>query len=338
MHLDEIDTNEFEKVASPLLKLMKQLTGLETTFITVIDWDKNQQLVVSANSAEQLAIPAGSLVDWGDSMCQLMLSKHLQKSTRIAEQFPYSIGASKGMHSFCVLPVNFNNQMIGTLCGADSGQVELKDEQVEMCEFIADALSSQLKLLADNVTFRRNIITHRHEAEVLREKVDVLNKLANTDSLTGLPNRRAFEERFAILSALAARHKQLLGLMLVDIDHFKKINDQFGHELGDQVIKIVADGIAALARSSDIPCRIGGDEFQLAAIDSTAEGLVKLADRLQNYVRQNTKNIGVSCTLSIGVATTEYCAKDELFRAADNALYSSKEAGRNQVRIYRSTI
>jgi diguanylate cyclase len=335
MDFSPFEITEFDKFAKPLLLLLKELTGLETTFLTLVDERLQQQWVITTQSSAALMIPAGLQVAWQDSMCNLMFSQQLTYSTDIPERFSKSIGAQNGMQSFMVLPVSFAGQLIGTLCGADRTYIELTEAQVGHARLIAAALTSQMKLLLDNQLFREQLQQQMHEADTLRQQVDNLEELASTDPLTGLPNRRAFDDRFSQMVGIARRSKEEVGMMLIDIDNFKQVNDQLGHEVGDRVIQLVGRGLLELARAADIPCRIGGDEFQLAAIGTSAAGLSRLAVRLQRYLHQQRKKLGVSCTLSIGIATTVHCPLEELFKAADTALYQSKERGRNTLSVYQ---
>ena len=331
------DTSEFDKFAKPLLQLLKALTGLESTFLTLVDEQRQQQWVITSDSSAALLIPAGGQLAWQDSMCSLMFSQQLNYSADIPNQFAQSRGAKIGMQTFMVLPVSFEGSLIGTLCGADRTCIQLSETQLMHAGLIAAALSSQLKLLADNQCTKLALQQQQQETDDLRQQVDNLEELASTDPLTGLPNRRAFDERFSQLVDIAKRSNEEIGLMLIDIDHFKQVNDQHGHEVGDKVIQQLGRGLLQLARAADIPCRIGGDEFQLAAIGTSASGLGKLARRLQKYLQQQGKKLGVSCTLSIGIATTLQSPLEELFKSADTALYQSKEAGRNTVSVYTQT-
>lgn len=328
------ETTEFDKFAKPLLQLLKALTGLETIFLTLVDEQQQQQWVLTTESSAALPIPAGLQLAWQDSMCRLMFSQQLNYSTDIPNRFAQSSGAEKGMQTFMVLPVSFEGSLVGTLCGADRSSIQISDTQLSHAGLIAAALSSQLKLLADNQHKRLQLQLQQQESAELRQQVDNLEELASTDPLTGLPNRRAFDERFSQLIDIAKRSKEEVGLMLIDIDYFKQVNDQHGHEVGDKVIQQLGRGLLQLARAADIPCRIGGDEFQLAAIGTSASGLSKLARRLQKYLQQQRKKLGVSCTLSIGIATTLQSPLEDLFKSADTALYQSKEAGRNTVSVY----
>ncbi len=326
--LGVIEQDAFISAAAPLLELITHITGLETSFVTTIDWQAQQQTVLLAQNTGSLQVESGSQVAWTDSMCQLMLSEHLTATTEIQLRFPESGGALQGMQSFVVLPIKIADQMIGTLCGASDEKVELNDYHIKSLGYIADALALQLKLTID----ARNA-----EAKVdsLRDQIENLATLANTDPLTELLNRRAFQHRYEFAIKLTKRTKQPLSVMMIDIDGFKQFNDEFGHETGDAIIKIVAEGLKRIARSTDIPCRVGGDEFILAALNTDSDGLSLLAERLREYVKLHSNKLQRPCSLSIGIACSRHGAPEELIRFADEALYMSKASGRDAISVYQ---
>ena len=169
--------------------------------------------------------------------------------------------------------------------------------------------------------------------------------LARTDQLTGLPNRRGIAERLRALAALADRHDRPLTLAVVDIDHFKSINDRAGHLAGDQVLREVAGTMGEVLRDSDVVGRWGGDELIVVLPDTTAAAGAATMQRVLDRVRQEIvvtagrhPELGDGpmppVTISVGVAQR---ARDEeqdrLLSRADRALYRAKEAGRDQVAI-----
>jgi diguanylate cyclase (GGDEF)-like protein len=159
---------------------------------------------------------------------------------------------------------------------------------------------------------------------------------ATTDGLTGLTNHRAFQERLEQLHALAERSGQKFALILTDIDHFKSVNDTYGHPVGDAVLKRVAAIFTRRARKVDIVARYGGEEFVIVLPDTDAEGAAVFANRLREEVGSQvvtSENGSFSVTISMGVA--EYPGdgvdRHELIEKADQALYYCKEHGRNRV-------
>jgi diguanylate cyclase (GGDEF)-like protein/PAS domain S-box-containing protein len=163
--------------------------------------------------------------------------------------------------------------------------------------------------------------------------------LANTDPLTGALNRRAFMEAAEDLFGLARRHNRPLSFMMIDADHFKKVNDTHGHQAGDVVLKWITNTIGKDLRTTDKLGRIGGEEFALILPETDAERAVDVAERLLNDFRGAEIEIGdgkaVSITVSIGISTltekTEYL--DGLMQEADEALYKAKSTGRDRWRM-----
>jgi diguanylate cyclase (GGDEF)-like protein len=165
----------------------------------------------------------------------------------------------------------------------------------------------------------------------IEEKARELEQLASTDSLTGLLNRRELIRRTEFLLSYIRRSGKPLSLAILDIDHFKKINDEFGHETGDEVIKGVARVLKAAARESDIVGRIGGEEFVIVMPDTDQQSAISVVQRLQDKLRA-TVLIEQPVTASLGIAVqfVDGSSFRELLAAADKALYKAKHAGRNR--------
>jgi diguanylate cyclase (GGDEF)-like protein len=171
-----------------------------------------------------------------------------------------------------------------------------------------------------------------------RERIAFDNyRMAILDPLTGVPNRRAFEERADAWMRADRMGQAPLGLLVVDIDHFKTINDRYGHDLGDQVIVIAARTAQAVLRKRDIVYRIGGEEFVCLLPETTAEDAFVAAERLRRAFRSATETVAghkVGATLSIGVVAMEGSPDlRDLLNRADEALYAAKRAGRNRTVI-----
>jgi len=165
-----------------------------------------------------------------------------------------------------------------------------------------------------------------------------LKHYALTDVLTELPNRRAGMESLSEAWSIASRTDQLMAVMLIDIDHFKRINDNYGHAIGDKVLQEVASSIRNIARKGDTFCRMGGEEFLVVCHNGNtdAKSAVLFAERLRQHVKEqkiNIDDIQIQTSISIGVALKEAGMKseDHLINAADKALYAAKNAGRNKV-------
>jgi diguanylate cyclase (GGDEF)-like protein len=169
---------------------------------------------------------------------------------------------------------------------------------------------------------------------VALERVDMLQRLEHlsmADPLTGLGNRRAFDEALAAELARARRAGSWLGLVLLDVDHFKDFNDRHGHGAGDEALTQVAQVIAGAARAEDLGCRIGGEEFALLLPGADEHAAGEVAERLRRAVEARRLPVG-SVTVSLGVAASRGDLEGPaLVAVADTRLYAAKEGGRNRV-------
>ena len=158
---------------------------------------------------------------------------------------------------------------------------------------------------------------------------------AYIDPLTGLNNRAAFDKTIEQEFELARRHNHTLSLMMLDIDHFKQINDNYGHIVGDAVLKSFSDCILECMRRSDTIFRYGGEEFSILLRNTHLSGAVLLAERMRKKIEEmefNYNNINLTISVSIGVVEIQQgddCTK--LIERADALLYKAKEGGRNRV-------
>jgi len=164
--------------------------------------------------------------------------------------------------------------------------------------------------------------------------------LSYHDDLTGLPNRRHFIEAGERETARASRYGRPQALMILDIDHFKEINDTFGHLAGDQVLIRLCEALGPELRDGDLLARIGGEEFSVLLPETSLQPALEVAERLRQRASETeTEHEGqmISVTVSIGITSTEVGEADlyALLGAADDALYGAKESGRNRVQSYR---
>ncbi|MBP7831033.1 MAG: diguanylate cyclase [Kiritimatiellae bacterium] len=172
--------------------------------------------------------------------------------------------------------------------------------------------------------------------QALKESEKNLRRMAHLDALTGLFNRRGLEQELRRACALSERRKQFLGLLVVDLDHFKMINDTHGHPVGDQVLRECADLLKDGLRVSDILCRYGGDEMIVVLPLADPDETRSVAERMLDAVRRHVFCVGrqnLHLTISIGAACCQPeagSAADELLIEADQALYRAKQGGRDR--------
>ena len=189
----------------------------------------------------------------------------------------------------------------------------------------------------------KSLLRVRTLMEELKEKNTLLEKLAVTDELTGLNNRRHFFESTHSQMALGLRHHFKIACLLMDIDHFKKINDTYGHMAGDEVLRKMGSLLKACKRDGEELARFGGEEFVMCLFNTDSESAVLAAERFRRLVGEHDFSSvaqGLKVTLSIGVAVWpqgRVTSIDELVRAADKALYKSKSLGRDMVTLFEWT-
>ncbi|OMF12199.1 PAS domain S-box protein [Paenibacillus amylolyticus] len=175
-----------------------------------------------------------------------------------------------------------------------------------------------------------------HEEYKIKEQAlikvnDQLETLASTDLLTGLKNRRFFQEKMVESLLLFQEKQRYFSLLVVDIDHFKSINDTYGHPIGDLVLGNLAGLLQSVSRSTDVVARYGGEEFVIILPDCEEEQAIGIAERYRSQVASADWG-EYNITVSIGAATVvEEDTEKSLFQKADNALYASKTGGRNRV-------
>jgi len=199
-----------------------------------------------------------------------------------------------------------------------------------------------ISLLLAAVALLIFVLSNRYfqSTEKLRQAHDQLAQLANTDVLTGVSSRRSFLAGLEAELARARRHDESLSLLMLDIDHFKRVNDVHGHPIGDAVLKQFTATCASMLRAHDLFGRLGGEEFAIALPHTDLDGARSVAEKIRMAIEQaplTTAAGNIEITVSIGVAQTQAGQHgiDQLIAWADKALYDAKHGGRNQVRVGR---
>lgn len=211
----------------------------------------------------------------------------------------------------------------------------MDDEEHTIQGFEAGAVDYVTKPFNPRILLAR-VATHLKLLQNSRE----LAAIAQRDGLTGIGNRRAFDQRMDSEWRRCHRSHAGLGLLMLDVDYFKPYNDSYGHLQGDQALKQVADIIAnAVCRAADFPARYGGEEFAILSADSDRESLQQLADKIRHQVHAAAiphRSSGIADTLTVSIGGAWRLAApdqhpDTLIKAADQQLYLAKEQGRNRV-------
>ncbi len=208
----------------------------------------------------------------------------------------------------------------------------------ELSDAIGKVLAETRTMAEINSLLEERLQLSIREIELLREHLDLLEREAGLDALTGIANRKSFDIVLREAIALASREEQPLSLLMIDIDHFKAFNDTHGHQLGDNVLKLVARYMKECVKGRDTVARYGGEEFAVVLPHTRLDAAAKAADVIRRHVsmkkivnRRTGTTLG-QITLSIGVA--EYRPGEpasELVHRADEALYLAKSTGRDKV-------
>ncbi|AXK72092.1 diguanylate cyclase [Lysobacter sp. TY2-98] len=234
--------------------------------------------------------------------------------------------AARGVHVLALSPLPGANAPLGMLA-ALSPRARKPSQRQER------TLLSAAKLLAMAVE------NHRIR-ERAKEEARELQKLVITDELTRLYNRRFLDEYLRVQMPLAERRGGGLAFVALDIDHFKRVNDTYGHEAGDKVLAGIAGQLRQASRSSDLPVRLGGEEFLVVIAEHDIDGAMVFAERLRAAIAEQAfdgivAGESLRVTVSIGVAVygLHGCDAATLMRASDEAMYASKRAGRDRVSL-----
>lgn len=293
---------------------------------TLCSWLRRSQADLVGRSAEVWMTPASRMYYLGHVLPSLRLHGRIEEvllsfTSADGIKLPVILSATKCPQSgdgyqLLALPMQRRN---------------LVEEQLQQARKAADqAVADKEKALQDVQALAREL-EHRHEE--LATLNAQLEELATQDALTGLANRRVYDREIAIQLALFHRVKIPFALILADIDWFKQINDRFGHDAGDKVLKEVSNRLKSGLREIDTLVRMGGEEFAFILPDTKATEAALVAERKRQEIEQLDIPYG-NVTLSFGV--TEVRPGDtrgELYGRADTSLYQSKSQGRNQVYI-----
>jgi len=188
----------------------------------------------------------------------------------------------------------------------------------------------------------QSVLSVSRDVSASVEQREHIQRLAFTDTLTGLANRASYQQRLRSVLASEAAGYDTIGLMLLDVDHFKDVNDTRGHSCGDDLLKQIAERLRACVRDSDILARLGGDEFVVLvprADDAEMKGIAdRILDAMKTPFRLEREELVVTCSVGIATVPRNGCDVDDLLRSADEALYEAKRNGRSNAQFYRSEL
>lgn len=227
-----------EELVRPLLEMLGQVTQLESTYLTTIDFAQDLQHVLYARNTQQMQIPEGLSVPWNDTLCQRALAEGRTCTSNVQECWGDSQAArALGIRTYVSAAVRMSDGSIyGTLCAASARAATLPDSTEIVLQLFA-------KLIAQHVE-REKLM------QALQQRNEQLTRLALTDALTQLPNRAAVRDALHRLLARAQRSGDSVLVAFIDLDGFKCVNDKHGHAAGDRLLCAVAQGLQAVLRGA----------------------------------------------------------------------------------------
>ncbi|WP_342321005.1 sensor domain-containing diguanylate cyclase [Kosakonia sp. BYX6] len=312
-----------ESLVRQLLEMLEMVTDMESTYLTKISDDARLQHIVYSRNSKQLDIPEGFSVPWGDSLCKRALDDGCLFNDDVANHWSECEAAQAlGITTYLSTPVHLaDGSLYGTLCAASNEKKSLSVRGEQVLHLFAGLIAQSIE--------------KEHLVNQLREANAALIAHSYTDVLTGLPNRRAIFENLSTLFSLA-RHLEIhVIIAFIDLDNFKGINDQLGHEAGDQFLIEVGKRLAKDRGKDDIFGRLGGDEFLIACpggplVQPQGIHLVSLKKsldkRLTGEYQLGEQHIDYPGA-SVGVIeiNPELYDADGALRAADEVMYRVKK-------------
>jgi diguanylate cyclase len=314
--------DSLQSLTRPLLELLEAVTGLESTYLTRIDFDEGVQHVLYARNTRSLEIPEGIVVPWSDTLCKRALDEGRMYTDDVAGCWGDSDAArALGIATYVSTPVRLDDgEVYGTLCAASGTRAGMPDGADRVLDLFACLIARHVE--------RERLLQRLQAAN------EMLAQTACTDALTRLPNRRAFDEELARMLARCRRDGSSLAVAYVDLDGLKAINDRLGHGAGDELLVHLARAIEGGCRAGDFVARVGGDEFVVLA-PIAAEAATRTLDALAGHLDAATRGryrVAGEVLDYAGASVGVVMAGDEdaasLVARADAAMYERKRSRR----------
>lgn len=324
-----LDTAEEEQF-NAITRLAAEVTGAPMALISLVDenrqWFKAKIGIERSETLRSLSFCAHAV-----NGASLFVVENALEDARFHDH-PL-VTQAPGIRFYAGMPLVLpGGEAVGTLCVIDTVPRGLTDTQRRALEVLASSVVAEMEL-------RRRVIDL--ESEVLRRQQAELRimHLATRDALTGLPNRAAFMDRLSQGMRRAAREKAPFGVLFMDLDRFKWVNDTLGHEAGDALLQRAAERLTQVLRESDTVARLGGDEFALILhLPRGKADAERIADKLMAAVtapfQLGAHSVQVGCSIGIALYPEQGETEETLLRHADLAMYQAKEAGGNRVCFY----
>ncbi|MEW6373658.1 MAG: DUF484 family protein [Pseudomonadota bacterium] len=325
--LEIVGASTFQELVGTIFRLLPAISELDAVTLSLVDADADIYTVMHKLGVDfeplpdllfcEYAVELGfETVDGGKPRPRLGVFDAAAHGPR----FPHTQG---GLRSVALVPLLRNKRLIGSL------NLASRDPERFTPVMATDFIEHMASIIAICL---ENVISN-----------EMLKYIGLTDALTGVYNRRYIDRRLLEEIARARRQGYRISVMFIDVDYFKLVNDRFGHQAGDEVLREVATRIKNELRLSDALARFGGEEFVVLLVDADLPAAAVVADRIRAGVARNPVDLAdtqcLDISVSIGVATLDDAAREQpienvaqqLVAQADTALYQAKEAGRNRV-------
>lgn len=332
--------DELKEQKETIISLNERIKEKNSELISKIDSIEKQKIVIEAQIKN-----IEKYEDKINNQGQLLerQNEQLQEQTKQLNEIYKSIESEKAKLSNAILDVKNKEDVVKSLVQLQKQkqeEFEKTKKDLELLNFKIEEQRNNLLLKEDIISNQKNIIMILILLSFITIilglniilKNRLLKNLSQTDSLSGLNNRRFMLKKLEDEIAKYKRYKTPFSVVLIDIDHFKKINDNYGHDKGDFVIKKISSLIKQNIRTTDISARWGGEEFLILTPNSDLKSALKLSQNLKDLIEKSEFEMKYSVTISIGISTfSENLTQEELLKLADNALYKAKKNGRNRV-------
>ncbi|WP_285593736.1 diguanylate cyclase [Kineosporia sp. NBRC 101731] len=254
-------SRDLESLTRPLLEVLQSSTGLESTYLTFVDWVGDRQQIVYSLNVGELDIPEGLTVPWSDTLCQRSLDAGIPYTADVPSLWGDSEAARQlGIRTYVSVPITDADQaVIGTLCGAGTASVDLQKQHLGTMQLFS-------RVLAEEISRERAEHRERARAEALAQRTRSLWREDTVDALTGLHNRTGIQEWLTTAIETLETGREQLAIAFFDIDDLTTVNDVYGSEIGDDVLRCLAAALRNAGRPGDLQGRWGGDEFVAAAV------------------------------------------------------------------------
>jgi diguanylate cyclase len=317
-----------EELARPLLDLLQATTGLESTFLSAVDLSQGVQSILYAKNGGQLDVTEGASLGWDVSLCRMVLESGQTFVNDADVRWPDSYAVRlMGVRTYMGEPIRLGDgSLYGTLCAVSADRRNPPEQTQRLLKLFATLISRQIE--------REQLLAQLLQANAR------LTAYATTDPLTTLSNRRALLKELSRQLAQGLRRNTWVLVAFIDLDGFKAINDQHGHNVGDLFLVEMARRLQAVLRGGDFAARLGGDEFVVVGEGPSDAQAVEEA-RQAFLARVSGATVG---RFQLGAVTVDYAGAsvgvlavepgrhdlDEVLRRADVLMYETKAARRAQ--------